>query len=268
MVAHAASRMPKPIHVSASMTGPGSTRSGGAATGVEGMVLDRGSSEPKGRLRVRAKKVILSASAIDTVLLLRRSGVEDESGLLGHRLHVHPFATVAAMYDRPIEAWRGIPQSAYSDHYARFKEDGYGGYVLIPGFAHPGMGASVMPGMGAQHGELMKQNREYGAIRGTRTMPEGGDDAEKAKESAMPGDILSANGCTACHAVDQKLVGPGFRQVSEKYQDLPGKVDHLKSRIRNGGSGTWGNIPMPPQPQLSEEDLGTLARWIADGAKP
>ncbi|MCB0219512.1 MAG: GMC family oxidoreductase [Chrysiogenetes bacterium] len=133
------------------------TRSGGAATGVEGMVLDRGSSEPKGRLRVRAKKVILSASAIDTVLLLRRSGVEDESGLLGHRLHVHPFATVAAMYDRPIEAWRGIPQSAYSDHYARFKEDGYGGYVLIPGFAHPGMGASVMPGMGAQHGELMKQ---------------------------------------------------------------------------------------------------------------
>lgn len=132
-------------------------REGSRATGVEGRMLERGTSAPKANLRVRAKKVIVAASAIDTVLLLKRSGVEDETGLLGNRLHVHPFASVAAMYDQPIEAWRGIPQSAYSDHYAGFKEDGYGGYVLIPGFAHPGMGASIMPGVGAQHAALMKE---------------------------------------------------------------------------------------------------------------
>jgi len=137
------------------------------ALGVEGARLDRATSEPKGRLRVKANYVVLSASAIDSALLLQRSGAPDESGRLGNSLHIHPYAAVAALYDNPVEAWRGIPQSALSMHYAKFREAGYGGYLLIPGWAHPGMAATIFPGIGKEHFGMM---REYAHAAGGGVM--------------------------------------------------------------------------------------------------
>jgi S-disulfanyl-L-cysteine oxidoreductase SoxD len=86
--------------------------------------------------------------------------------------------------------------------------------------------------------------------------------------SAGPAKAVQAlaqkNNCTACHAPDRKLVGPSWSDIAGKH---PGKADYLAGKIRAGGSGAWGAIPMPPQ-ALSEADARTLASWLAAGAKP
>lgn len=76
--------------------------------------------------------------------------------------------------------------------------------------------------------------------------------------------LLSANGCMACHAVERKLVGPGFREIAERYRNDGGAVDRLARKIREGGSGAWGLTPMPPHPQLGTSDLALIAGWVME----
>ena len=118
----------------------------------------------------------------------------------------------------------------------------------------------------AAHGELQKQTREYGSIRGTRTTPEEPVAGPKAAVSPVPLGLLAANACSDCHGIEAKIIGPGFAQIAEKHQGRADALDYFKGRIRNGGKGTWGEVPMPPTPQLSEPDLETIARWLSDGA--
>ena len=79
--------------------------------------------------------------------------------------------------------------------------------------------------------------------------------------------LAQKNACTACHAVDKKLVGPSYADVAKKYAGQAYAVDKLKASIKAGGSGKWGPVPMPPQPGLSDADLTTLATWVLGGAK-
>jgi cytochrome c551/c552 len=74
--------------------------------------------------------------------------------------------------------------------------------------------------------------------------------------------LLGANGCVACHAVDKRVVGPSFREVAAKYADDAGAAARRAAKIRAGGQGTWGNVPMPPNPALSDKDLQALAGWV------
>jgi cytochrome c551/c552 len=74
--------------------------------------------------------------------------------------------------------------------------------------------------------------------------------------------LLGANGCTACHNVDKKVVGPSFREVAAKYAADASATARLAAKIKAGGQGTWGNVPMPPNPTLSEKDLHALAGWV------
>jgi cytochrome c len=74
--------------------------------------------------------------------------------------------------------------------------------------------------------------------------------------------LATKNNCMACHAVDRKLVGPSYRDVAKKYVGT--SADALAASIRKGGSGKWGAIPMPAQPQLSESDARKLATWILE----
>jgi cytochrome c len=65
--------------------------------------------------------------------------------------------------------------------------------------------------------------------------------------------------------VENRSVGPSFREIAEKYAGLTGSVAYLTSKIRAGGSGLWGSVPMPVQ-NLSETDAQQIAQWIAFGA--
>ena len=132
------------------------------------------------------------------------------------------------------------------------------------------------------HGNLAEQNRLVGAQHGADTSrPEGAaaatpsqgaaapvaapaTQAAGARTSQMPVDLLQKNSCTACHAPDRKLVGPSWADVAKKHA---GKGEYIAGKIRSGGSGIWGSIPMPPQP-IAPEDASRIAAWLAGGATP
>jgi cytochrome c len=75
-------------------------------------------------------------------------------------------------------------------------------------------------------------------------------------------DLAKAKNCMACHAVANKLVGPAYKDVAAKYAGQKGAEDKMVQKILKGGSGAWGPVPMPANPQVSEEEARSLAKWI------
>jgi len=77
--------------------------------------------------------------------------------------------------------------------------------------------------------------------------------------------LAQKNGCTACHATDHKIVGPAYRDVAAKYQGDAQALEKLKAKVRKGGAGVWGEVPMPPQTQVSDGDLDAILKWVLSG---
>lgn len=75
-------------------------------------------------------------------------------------------------------------------------------------------------------------------------------------------ELLKKNGCVACHSVDKKLVGPGYKEVAAKYKGNAKASAMLAEKIKKGGQGAWGPIPMPPNPNVSDADLQTMVKFI------
>jgi cytochrome c551/c552 len=137
--------------------------------------------------------------------------------------------------------------------------------------------ASVLPDFARNaHGNLAAQNRAVGAQHGAdTTRPEvqlgalktalpavaPKADAPSAESKAALG-LMQKNGCLVCHGVDKKIVGPAFTDVAKKHA---GKADYLAGKIKAGGAGIWGPIPMPAQ-ALSVAEAKTIAAWLASGA--
>lgn len=160
--------------------------------------------------------------------------------------------------------------------------------------------ASMLPDYARNaHGNLAEQNRLVGAQHGADTTrapgaaagAAGGPDARlpappsRATAQAISpaagtagsstggasgasdiNGLLTRNSCTACHAFDRKLVGPSFKEVADRYAGKADAVAYLAQRIKGGGSGVWGQIPMPAQ-GISAQDAQTLAHWLAQGAR-
>lgn len=155
--------------------------------------------------------------------------------------------------------------------------------------------ASFLPDFARDaHGNLAEQNRLVGAQHGAdTTRPEGKvpvsgaatapavavtaqapaavKAADTPKPAAAPAGgadskaaqaLAQKNNCMACHAIDKKLIGPSFADISKKHA---GKVDYLAGKIKSGSSGVWGPIPMPAQ-SLGEADAKAIAAWLAAGA--
>jgi cytochrome c len=75
-------------------------------------------------------------------------------------------------------------------------------------------------------------------------------------------DLAQKKNCMACHAVDKKLIGPGYKEVAAKYAGQKDAADKLAQKIVKGGSGVWGQVPMPGNPQVSEAEAKQLAAWV------
>jgi cytochrome c len=87
-----------------------------------------------------------------------------------------------------------------------------------------------------------------------------------AQSNQAAAALANQSGCMTCHKAEGKLVGPGFQEIAEKYKNQPEALDTLMQKVKKGGSGVWGRIPMPAHPQLSDESLNTLVSWILRGA--
>jgi cytochrome c len=129
--------------------------------------------------------------------------------------------------------------------------------------------ASMLPDFALNaHGNLAQQNRLVGPQRGIDTS--GGAKVAAAAKTISAGAqeaqavqaLTQKNNCVACHAIDHQIVGPSWSAIAKKHE---GKADYLAGKIRSGGSGVWGAIPMPPQ-TLTDEEARRIASWLAAGA--
>jgi cytochrome c len=75
-------------------------------------------------------------------------------------------------------------------------------------------------------------------------------------------DLATKSGCMACHAVDKKVVGPAYKEVAEKYRCDKTAEAKLIEKVKKGGVGVWGQVPMPPHTTVKEEDVKTLVKWV------
>jgi cytochrome c551/c552 len=143
--------------------------------------------------------------------------------------------------------------------------------------------ASFLPDFARNaHGNLAEQNRLVGAQHGADTTkpaaatPAAGAAPAAARPAAaavaadpaaaMAQALARKHNCLACHGVDNKVVGPGLREVARKYAGRGDAVAYLLQKIQSGGSGVWGAIPMPAQ-TLPADDAKAIAQWLADGAR-
>lgn len=74
--------------------------------------------------------------------------------------------------------------------------------------------------------------------------------------------LIAQSDCLACHKVDEKLVGPSYAEVAQKYENNDKNVDYLAGKIIEGGAGVWGEVPMTPHPNVSKEDAREMARYV------
>jgi cytochrome c len=87
-----------------------------------------------------------------------------------------------------------------------------------------------------------------------------------AQNAAAVKALASKNACLACHAVDRKMVGPSYKDVAAKHKGQADALEKVAARIKSGGSGIYGPVPMPAQAQLKDDELKLLAGWILAGA--
>lgn len=117
------------------------------------------------------------------------------------------------------------------------------------------------------HGNLAAQNRLVGGVRGKVT-GEPAEAAPQAEPQAPSAEALAKEkGCMACHATDKKLVGPAYTDVAKKYAGQADAEAMLIEKVKKGGAGVWGTIPMPPQAHVKDEEIQTIVGWILNGAK-
>jgi cytochrome c len=133
--------------------------------------------------------------------------------------------------------------------------------------------ASFLPDFARNaHGNLAEQNRMVGAQLGAdTTRPAGTPPAPVTAPKAGPAGagaptaVLAQRACTACHGLDNKIVGPGFAEIARKYAGRADREAYLAGKIVSGGSGVWGSIPMPAQ-TLPADEVKVIAAWLAAGA--
>jgi len=134
------------------------------------------------------------------------------------------------------------------------------------------------------HGNIQQQNRTFGAVRGVDTskpVVTSPDDLHTKHDQLLISSVVietgmntgsqdkldvlgiaKKNNCLSCHGVHAKVIGPGFREISVKYKTDSSAEKRLIEKVRNGGSGSWGVMPMPAQVQVTNEDIKLLVNWI------
>ncbi len=127
----------------------------GCVTGVQAVALDEAGA-PHARVLVRARAIVLAASAVGSAALALASGLPDPHGQLGRRLRLHPGGIVAGTFDRAVEGWHGIPQSYECTEHLSFEPGSDRRVWIVPAFAHPIGAAATMPGFGAAHMAAMR----------------------------------------------------------------------------------------------------------------
>jgi cytochrome c len=103
---------------------------------------------------------------------------------------------------------------------------------------------------------------ELAAPPATASAPVAAPAAAAEAPPADPRAKIAQYGCIACHAIDKKVVGPAFKDVAAKYQGQQDAAQRLDAKVMNGGTGVWGDIPMPPNSAVPEAEVHAIVNWI------
>lgn len=209
-----------------------------------------GANGPGPRITVEAPVVVLAAGAVATPDLLLRSRLANRSGWVGRGLHLHPSVMVMGLFEEPIHAYRGIPQSWYVDEFIDLERDPHKGYVLMPITGFPVLTGSQLPGFGREHFRWM---REFAHTAGLLVLLH-----DRSEGAVEPGASLArprlrytlersderqlAEGLVHCCEL---LLAAGAREVLVPYLDEPLVVrpgDDLRVIAQRGA--TAGTIPI------------------------
>ena len=93
-------------------------------------------------------------------------------------------------------------------------------------------------------------------LAGAAMLAAGAAQAQDAKA------LLQKSGCTACHSEDKKLVGPAYKDVAAKYKGDAAAAGKLAEKVKKGGSGVWGPVPMPPNANVKDDDIKTMVAYV------
>ena len=106
--------------------------------------------------------------------------------------------------------------------------------------------------------------RKLATLAGALAFGFAGAVSAQALDDKKANDLMVKAGCNACHAVDKKLVGPSYKDVAKKEKAKPNVAAELFAKVRKGGSGVYGQVPMPPNgpDKISDGDLKALVAWI------
>ncbi|QDG50503.1 hypothetical protein FIV42_07085 [Persicimonas caeni] len=276
--------------------------SGGKVDGVKAAALDPRTRNSMGTILVDAPRICLSASATGTPAILIRSGIPDASGMTGNNLHVHPALVAAGEFDEPVHAWKGIPQ-AYEctefldldaahpgkkpDKKAKARADAVGLRTwLIPAFAHPIGTATILPGWGEDHRELMQLYDHLAVFTGMvhdqtpgKVLPKGElgveiewwpnekDRRELTFGLARSAELLFAAGAKRVFVPTRpvRVLEPGDSvEPLEKLELEPGLIDITAVH-------PMSSVPMGDDPQEAPVDSRGKHHhvdglWVADGS--
>ncbi|MCC6535233.1 MAG: c-type cytochrome [Burkholderiales bacterium] len=86
--------------------------------------------------------------------------------------------------------------------------------------------------------------------------------AANGAQAASADDLLKKNACTACHSIDKKMVGPAYKDVAAKYRGQAGVEAKLFEKVKKGGVGVWGQVPMPPNTAVKDDDIKTMVKYV------
>ena len=125
-------------------------------------------------------------------------------------------------------------------------------------------------------------SNETGTNNNDASATEANADIEKRREDSLAAaaantaaadrekgiELIAQSDCLTCHKVDEKLVGPAYREVAKKYNLDDTTRNRLAQKIISGGAGVWGNIPMPPHPQITESDAKSMVNYILSLNQP
>src|SRR4029453_4938869 len=102
--------------------------------------------------------------------------------------------------------------------------------------------------------------KRYGMLLAAGLFVAGG--AHAALDNKAAEELMKKDGCVACHAVAKKVIGPAYQDVALKYKGDASAAAKLVDKVKNGGVGVWGQVPMPPNAQISDADIKNLVDWI------
>ena len=260
---------------------------GGGARGVEAALIDPVTGRARGELRVEATKVCLSASATATAALLLRSRVPDPGGETGRGLRVHPAVVVAGVFDEPVRAWEGIPQSYECTEWLDFDDrlDSHRLW-LIPAFAHPMGLATMLPGHGPVHAELMGRYAHLGAFtamlhdRSAGTVEPRGDlglgidywpDDEDRRELALGFEVCAK---LLLAAGARRVTVPAATPLTLRPGEDLGHLRHLeihRGEVALTAVHPMASVPMGDDPSVAAVDSAgrhhhLAGLWVADAS--